>query len=71
MAGQTSCWTYVGLTYIGQTYVGQTSVSGCGVAHTVARGPGLDPTPKPRMAFSEALISLLSDNRLKTNFIHL
>jgi hypothetical protein len=36
-----------------------------------ARGPGFDPTPKPRMAFSEALISLLSDNRLKNDFIHL
>jgi hypothetical protein len=34
-----------------------------------ARGPGFDPTPKPRMAFSEALISLLSDNRLKNDFI--
>jgi hypothetical protein len=36
-----------------------------------ARGPGFDPTPKPRMAFSEALISLLSDNRLKNDCIHL
>ncbi len=48
--------------------------SGCGVAHTVAtqdsgaRGPGFDATPKLRMAFSDALISLLSDNRLKNNF---
>jgi hypothetical protein len=33
-----------------------------------ARGPGFDPTPKLRMAFSEALISLLSDNRLKNDF---
>ncbi len=32
------------------------------------RGPGFNPTPKPRMALSEALISLLSDNRLKNNF---
>jgi hypothetical protein len=37
---------------------------GCG-------GPGFDPTPKPRMALLEALISLLSDNRLKIYFIHL
>ncbi len=34
-----------------------------------ARGPGFDPSPKPRTAFSEALISLLSDNRLKNDFI--
>jgi len=36
-----------------------------------AREPGFDPTPKPRMAFLEAFISLLSDNRLKNDFIHL
>jgi hypothetical protein len=37
-----------------------------GRAHAFgARGPGFDPTPKPRMAFSETLISLLSDNGLK------
>jgi hypothetical protein len=30
-----------------------------------ARGPGFDPTPKPRTAFLETLISLLSDNGLK------
>ncbi len=35
-----------------------------------ARGPGFDPTPKPRTAFfSEALISLLSDNRLENDVI--
>ena len=33
-----------------------------------ARGPGFDLTPKLRMAFSEALISLLSDNKLKNDF---
>jgi hypothetical protein len=32
-----------------------------------ARGPGFDPSPKPRKAFLEALISLLSENRLKNN----
>jgi hypothetical protein len=41
-----------------------------GITHdSGARGPGFDPTPKPRMAFLEALISLLSDNRLKNDFI--
>jgi len=34
-----------------------------------AREPGFNPTPKPRMAFSEAPVSLLSDNRLKYNVI--
>jgi hypothetical protein len=34
-----------------------------------ARGHGFDPSPKPRTAFSEALISLLSDHRLKNDFI--
>jgi hypothetical protein len=36
-----------------------------------ARGPGFDPTPKPRTAFLEALIPLLSDNRLENDFMHL
>jgi hypothetical protein len=36
-----------------------------------ARGLGFDPTPKPRTAFLEALISLLEDNRLKSDFVHL
>jgi hypothetical protein len=37
-----------------------------GSAHAFGvRGPGFDPTTKPRMPFSETLISLLSDNRLK------
>jgi hypothetical protein len=35
------------------------------------RGPGFDPTSSPGWHFSEALISLLSDNRLKNDFIHL
>ncbi len=38
-----------------------------------ARGPGFDPTPKPCLTqdgiYSEALISLLSDNRLKNDAI--
>ncbi len=34
-----------------------------------AREPGFNPTPKPWMAFSEAPVSLLSDNRLKYNVI--
>ena len=43
-----------------------------GSAHdSGARGPGFDLTPKPRMAFSEALISLLTDNRLKNDYINL
>jgi hypothetical protein len=36
-----------------------------------ARGPGFDPTPNPGWHFLEAIISLLSDNRLKNNFINL
>jgi len=36
-----------------------------------ARGPGFHPTPKFRMAFLEAFMSLLSENRLKNNFVHL
>jgi hypothetical protein len=43
-----------------------------GSIHTFdARGPGFDPTPNPGWHFSEALISLLSDNRLKNDFINL
>jgi hypothetical protein len=36
-----------------------------------AIGLGFDPTPSPGWHFSEALISLLSGNRLKNDFIHL
>ena len=45
--------------------------SGARAHDSGARGPGFDPTPKPRMAFLEALIALLSDNRLKNDFINL
>jgi hypothetical protein len=35
-----------------------------------ARGLGFDPTPKPRTAFFwKTLISLISDNRVKSNVI--
>jgi hypothetical protein len=37
-----------------------------------ARGPGFDPHPDPGWHFNrKTLIPLLSDNRLKNDFIHL
>jgi hypothetical protein len=50
---------------------------GCGVAHTVAHTTPVQEDlgsilhPDPDWHFSEALISLLSDNRLINDFIHL
>ncbi len=46
--------------------------SGASVAHTAsgARGPGFDSHPDPD-GFTGSPISLLSDNRLKNDFINL
>ena len=55
----------------------QFKTSGCGVAHRVVHTTlvqedlGSILHPSPGRHFSEALISLLSDNRLKNDYIHL